>query len=334
MCLCVVLCWTATPVIRAQEPELTSAPQRITGGVVEEPDSIPAEIPSTVRLQSPIFRDTLPLSRMSAISLVAPGFSQLYNHQYWKIPVLYGTVGTFTYLTIDANKNFQRYQRQYDLLVAEYFGMPRGSSATAEEVQAAHDYYTDYVFPAHKQMNHYNRQRSFYFVGAAFTYLYFLADGVINYPHYTSSVKRATTLAFMFPGAGQFYNRSYWKIPIVVGAFTTMGFLIDWNNRGYQRFRTAFDAYPNDEFSGRYDQTQLSNWRRNYRRNRDLCIILTGAAYLLSVVEAHVDAHLKDFDVTDDLALRVEPTMLDMSGYISERNSGYPGFGLSMKLNF
>jgi len=321
-----LLVWLFTsPGIFAQEPELSATPQRVSGGVIEQDTLQVDTVVRPIRLQSPIFRDTMTLSKMSWISVGVPGFSQLYNNQYWKIPVLYGTVGALTYLTINANKSFQQNKRQYDYLMVQYYDLS-GTTAT--------QFYNQQIRPIESRMNKYNTQRSLYFAGASLTYLYFLADGVLNYPHPVSSVKRATTLAFLFPGAGQFYNRSYWKIPIVIGAFATMGYLIDWNNRGYQRYRTAYNLGGGEFADSRFSLTDIQNARKSFRRNRDLCIILTGAAYLLSVVEAHVDAHLKDFDVTDDLALRVEPTMLDMSGFLSERNSGYPGFGLSMKLNF
>lgn len=324
----VVLLLGAVQPVFAQEPELSSTPQRVSGGVVEQDTTANAQAELPPRLQSPIFRDSLPLSRVAAISVVVPGFSQLYNNQYWKIPVLYGSVGALSYLTINANKKFQQYSRQYDFLLSEYHAMDTG----ADKTQFLHDQ----IDPVRTRMIRYNTQRTIYFTGAALTYFYFLADGVMNYPNQTTTVKRATTLALMFPGAGQFYNKSYWKVPIVLGAFATMGYLIDWNSRGYQRFRTAYNAYDSktDEFNQRYSKTQLKNWRDNYRRNRDLCIIITAGAYLLSVVEAHVDAHLKDFDVSDDLSLRVEPTMIDMSSYMSDQNTGYPGVGLSMKLNF
>lgn len=326
--LLTLLSLAAAVVVRAQDPA-SGTPQRVSGGVVEQ-DTVWVEKIPEIRLQSPIFRDTMPISRVSAISVAVPGFAQLYNNQYWKMPVLYGAVGGLTYLTVDANKKFQRYKRQYDYLMLEYYSMDTGSDKD--------QFLTGQVDPIRTQMIKYNTQRTVYFAGAAFTYLYFLADGVLNHPHPTTTVKKATTLAMMFPGAGQMYNKSYWKVPIVIGAFATMGYLIDWNNRGYQRLRTAYNTYPNNEFSSWNNpptRDALSRSRAQFRRNRDLCIILTGGLYILSVIEAHVDAYLKDFDVSDDLSMRVEPTMIDMSRfYAANRSSGYPGVGLSMKLNF
>jgi hypothetical protein len=320
----------------AQEPEVGSTPQRISGGVVQR-DTALLDTTAVVRLQSPIFRDSLPISRVAALSLVAPGFGQLYNNQYWKIPVLYGSVGGFTYLTIKANKKFQLYKRQYNMLLSEYYALPGTPASNAYKNQFLHEQ----VDPVRNRMVRYNTQRAVYFSGATLTYLYFLADGVMNYPNRTTTVKRATTLAMMFPGAGQFYNGSYWKVPIVIGSFATMGYLIDWNNRMYQRMRTAYNNPDNNEFTNNpgyawlLDNPEGIKSRRDQaRRNRDLCIILTGGLYLLSVVEAHVDAHMKDFDISDNLAMRVEPTLIDMSGYYSENNFGYPGVGMALRVNF
>jgi hypothetical protein len=320
----------ATTAVCGQEV-VSSTPQRVSGGVVQRQESVARqELP---HLQSPLFRDTMPISRVSAISVAVPGFAQLYNNQYLKIPILYGSVGALTYLTVNANQKFQQYKRQYDFLQAEYYAISNEAGLAYRE-QFLHEQ----VDPVRTQMIKYNTQRTVYFAGAAFTYLYFLADGVLNHPHPTTTVKKATTLAMMFPGAGQLYNKSYWKVPIVIGTFATMGYLIDWNNRGFQRMRAAHKTYPNNEFQNWNNppsKEDIARMRSQYRRNRDLCIILTGGVYLLSVIEAHVDAYLKNFDVSDDLTMRVEPTLMDMSRFYAAKNSsGYPGVGLSMKLAF
>lgn len=319
------------PAARGQEPTVGPTPRRVSGGVVER-DSTILDTAALYHPQSRLFRDSLPISRVAALSVVAPGFGQLYNGHYWKLPVLYGAVGGLTYLTVNANKNFQREKRAYEILLSEYHTIGMNDSRKDEFLHR-------YIDPVRERMVDYNTQRAVYFSGAALTYLYFMADGVMNYPHAATHVKRATTLAMMFPGAGQFYNKSYWKVPIVVGTFATMGYLIDWNNRMYQRMRTAYNNPNDNEFANNPGYAWLTrdgirSRRDQARRNRDLCIILTGAVYLLSVVEAHVDAQMKDFDISDDLSLRVEPTMIDMSGYVSENNYGYPGLGMAMKLNF
>lgn len=268
---------------------------------------------SSVRYSS-IFRDTIPLSRMTAISLVAPGFSQLYNKQAWKIPILYGVTGGLAVLGFNQSNKYKAAKNEYNTLVNQ--------QATQEELD-----------PAQCKMIRYNTTRTVFFVGAIASYLYFLGDGVLNYNGPENSVKKATTLAMICPGAGQLYNKSYWKVPIVVGAFATMGYVIDWNARGYKRYRTAYNQVVNgqpDEFEGRYSAEYLKNMKDNFRRNRDLCIILTGALYLLNIVDAHVDAHLKDYDISDDLSVRLEPTVFQ--NYASR--NGYYGVGMSLKVTF
>lgn len=268
---------------------------------------------SSVRYSS-IFRDTIPLSRMTALSLVAPGFSQLYNKQAWKIPILYGVTGGLAVLGFNQSNKYKAAKNEYNTLVNQ--------QATQEELD-----------PAQCKMIRYNTTRTVFFVGAIASYLYFLGDGVLNYNGPENSVKKATTLAMICPGAGQLYNKSYWKVPIVVGAFATMGYVIDWNARGYKRYRTAYNQVVNgqpDEFEGRYSADYLKNMKDNFRRNRDLCIILTGALYLLNIVDAHVDAHLKDYDISDDLSVRLEPTVFQ--NYASR--NGYYGVGMSLKVTF
>ncbi len=319
----------AVQTVRAQEP-IPASPRRVSGGVLE-PDTT-----TVVRLRGPqssIFRDSIPISRVAAISLVVPGFAQLYNRDAWKIPVLYGGVGTLGYFAVDANKKFQRYKRQYEFLMSEYYAMDMGPAQT--------DYLLRTIDPVRTQMVKYNTQRAVYFAGAAATYLYFLADGVVNYPNQTSRVKKATTLAMMFPGAGQLYNKSYWKVPFVVGAFATMGFMVDWNNRVYQRMRTAYNNPTNNEFVNNpgfawLTREGIKSRRDQARRNRDLCIIATAGVYVLSIIEANVDAYMKDFDVSDDLSMHVEPTLLEVAPtYIAGAPLyNYPGVGMSLKVNF
>ena len=191
-----------------------------------------------------------------------------------------------------------------------------------------------------------NTRRQLYLGITIASHIYFIGDAAVNYStNDVSNVKKATTLACIFPGAGQIYNRSYWKVPFVVGGFASMIYCIDWNNRGFQRFKKAYnlladyeqhpDKYPNgptDEFQGRYSASYIKNMRDNFRRNRDLCIIISGALYALQIIDAHVDAHLKDYDISDDLTMNLEP-LVDYP-YIPSMNANRPVFGFNMSLKF
>lgn len=274
---------------------------------------------STITRHSRLFRDSIPISRMCAISMVLPGFSQVYNEQAWKLPILYGALGSTLAFGVAQNKKYSAFKKQSDLLVSR-----NASRAELDPVQT--------------EMIKYNTRRQLLFIGALATYVYFIGDGALNYKGATASVKKATTLSTICPGAGQFYNKSFWKVPIVMGGFATMAYIIDFNNRGYQRFKLAYNLVTDgndatvDEFDGRYSSDFLLNLRNNYRRNRDLCIILTGAFYLLNIVDAHVDAHLKDYDISDDLAkVSIEPSM---TNFYSMRSGSSNLLGLSLNVRF
>ena len=271
---------------------------------------------------STIFRDTMPLSRMTALSFVLPGFSQLHNKQAWKIPILYATVGTTMYFGIIQHRNYVTCRGHYDGLI-----------------RAGRVYERDVVDPVQKSMIKYNTRRQLLFGGMILSYIYFIGDGVMNHPGASSGVKKATTLSTIFPGAGQIYNGSYWKAPIVMGAFASMAYMVDWNNRGYKRFKLAYelrmdgDDNTHDEFHNNPNTTaeDLRKYKDNYRRNRDLCIILTGACYLLNLVDAHVEAHMKDYDISDDLSVSLEPAVTNLytmrSGFTNQ-------VGFSLKITF
>lgn len=266
---------------------------------------------------SPIFRDTMPISRMTAISLVAPGFGQLHNKQYWKIPVLYGSVGTLAYFGIQNNKCFKKAKNHYDARIA--LGYDR-ETTDLDKVQST--------------MIKYNTRRQLFFGAAAAAYIYFVCDGVMNHPGGNTRIKVATTLSTILPGAGQFYNGSYWKVPIVMGSFATMAYMVDWNNRAYQRYKRAFDfmeAGNTDAIeAGLRGQSRenLLNYRKSARRNRDLCIILTGAVYLINLIDAHVEAHMKDYDISDDLNVTLMPAMSSVST-ATKGTSNTMGFSLN-----
>ena len=120
---------------------------------------------------------------------------------------------------------------------------------------------------------------------------------------------KAAFYSAVFPGLGQAYNKKYWKIPIVYGAIGTGVYFYSTNNQEYQRYRNAYKQRLkglDDEFKGQYSDATLINAQRGFQRNRDLSLIVTIGLYVLNIVEANVDAHLKQFNVNDDLTFRPE----------------------------
>lgn len=275
-----------------------------------------------------LMSDSMSLSKVCWISTVLPGYGQIYNKQYWKLPVLYGTVGAGLALYLSENRKYKPLKREYEAYTDK-------SLSRTPELDALQT-----------KMIRSNTKRQLYLGLTVASYIYFIGDAAVNYStNEVSDVKKATTLSCIFPGAGQIYNKSYWKVPFVVGGFAAMIYCIDWNNRGYQRFKKAYNllsAYeqnpeqfpdgPTDEFHGRYSADYIRNLRNNYRRNRDLCIIISAGLYVLQIVDAHVDAHLKDYDISDDLTMNLEP-MVDYT-YVPSAGGNRPVFGFNMSIKF
>jgi len=144
------------------------------------------------------------------------------------------------------------------------------------------------------------------------------------------SVKRATLLSTFLPGAGQIYNKRIWKTPIVYGGFATIGYFINDNNKGYKEYKNNLIALTDDDpetlYDGAFSSEQLKQIMNSYRKNRDLCIILTVVWYGLNIMDAHVDAHFINFDISDDLTMEISPVNIQ---YGNNKT-----FGLSCRLFF
>lgn len=126
--------------------------------------------------------------------------------------------------------------------------------------------------------------------------------------------KKAAILSLALPGAGQAYNKRWWKLPLVYGAIGGVVYAIDFNQGLYRRFRDALKLELADqphEFTGTGidSANALRSLRDEYDRNTQLSYIGAVALYGVIAVEAFVDAHLLDFNIDDDLSLRVQPTV-------------------------
>lgn len=148
------------------------------------------------------------------------------------------------------------------------------------------------------------------------------------------SPKKATIYSAILPGLGQAYNKKYWKIPIIYIGFGTIAYFIDWHNSNYQLFKVGYDHLTDDDPEtedylkieairrSNYDldnpndfsnlKTAMEKQQDYYRRNRDLLIISFAAFYGLNIIDASVDAHLFDFDISDDLTMNWQPSTLNI----------------------
>ncbi len=141
---------------------------------------------------------------------------------------------------------------------------------------------------------------------------------------------RAGIYSMMLPSAGQFYNRKYWKMPIVWGAFGGLIYAVDFNKKGRDRFNEAYGKsvknLPHEfsDFPGITPEA-LRRQRNSYSKNLQLTYIGFVAMYALTAIDAYVDAHLKSFDISDDISLLVHPVVSP-----APSTPLSPGLGLSV----
>ena len=162
--------------------------------------------------------------------------------------------------------------------------------------------------------------------------------------------QKALWLALVLPGAGQIYNRKYWKLPIFYGGFLGCIYALSWNNMMYKDYSQAYlDISDNDPGTASYNKflhlgveindnnkerykSLFKSRKDKYRRWRDMSVIVMVAVYALSVVDAYVDAELSEFDISKDLSLKVRPTVIPNQA--GTRSLQAQSLGVSCSLSF
>lgn len=255
-------------------------------------------------------KDSIETRHLWLAAQVLPGSGQIYNKQYWKVPVFYAGMGSMLYLGINSNKTYKRYLTEYNDLD------PAALSRESYEQRFTKE----------------KRNRNLYFAGAGAFYIASVIDALAVYNKNEHSPATATILSTVLPGAGQVYNKMYWKVPAVYALLGTFYFLVDWNNRGYIRFKRAIRLRPNDEFAGARSEAELKLYRDIYRKNRDVSFLGLIGVYVLNIIDANVDGNLYSWDVSDDLSFRVEPSIINNN--FASTPYTQPAFGLTCKFNF
>ena len=168
------------------------------------------------------------------------------------------------------------------------------------------------------------------------------------------SPKKASIYAALFPGLGQIYNKKYWKLPIVYGGYAGLIYVLGWNNNQYKDYFQGYRIVAlhtsaadlkleerkfldnliknpsinlDNATTFKFISEQLKSGKDYFRRNRDLTIIGIAALHVLSIIDASVDANLFDFDISDDLSMRIEP----MPFYLGSQNMV---MGFNVAINF
>ncbi len=169
-------------------------------------------------------------------------------------------------------------------------------------------------------------------------------------------VKKALWMAIVIPGGGQIYNRKYWKLPIIYGGLVGCVYALRWNGQMYSDYQKAYiDIMDDDPETKSYEKflhlgaqiteanmeqykSVFKNRKDKYRRWRDMSIFCMLGVYGLSIVDAYVDASLSQFDISDDLSMKVAPAYIPASENkrmtVSNDVLGNGGIGLRCQLNF
>ncbi|MFZ4522850.1 MAG: DUF5683 domain-containing protein [Bacteroidales bacterium] len=141
-----------------------------------------------------------------------------------------------------------------------------------------------------------------------------LPDSIREKEH---SPTKATLMSMCLPGLGQVYNKKYWKVPVIYAGFGLMGYFIYTNTDKYINYKCAYiesmAGNKNGSYSdlvNRYSSQDLLSTREYYRRNLEISILISAVWYAINILDATVDAHLYTFNISDNLAMKVEPVLM------------------------
>lgn len=268
-------------------------------------------------------KQELRIGTMFAGSVFLPGISQIYNRDYWKLPVIYGGIGALAGTGGYYLHKYKVSKRNYEAAIG----------AIPENV-------TDYNILSPGIDYRSKRTGTWLMVGAGLVYWGSLLDGVVSYnrdihPH----PGRATLYSILLPGLGQAYNGEYWKIPIYYGGLVASVHFLYTNNLNYVRFKRIHNeaTNPDIEYTGSIPGETAKWYRDVYRRYRDYSIVATALVYLLQVIDANVFAYMHDFEVDDKITMNVEPALIAPDNYYAQNTmmpSGINGSAIGLKIGF
>ena len=233
-------------------------------------------------------------------SVVLPGTAQIYNKDYWKLPVIYGGIGALA-------GTGGYYLHQYNLTQNRYDKWFNEKTAFETKYKIEYPFEAPYVNAKAKQTG------TWLMAGAALVYWGSLLDGVICYESDTEpNPGRATLYSILCPGLGQIYNGEFFKIPIYWGGLLASVHFLTTNNLNYKRFKKIHNeaTTPGSGYNENISAETAKWYRDVYRRYRDYSIVATAAVYLLQVIDANVFAYMHDFEVSDDISMNIEPTVI------------------------
>lgn len=274
-------------------------------------------------------KNTMKIGTMFAGSVVLPGTAQIYNKDYWKLPVIYGGIGALAGTGGYYLHKYNLTQSRYD----KWF-----SEKTAFETR----YNIDYPFEAPLVDTRSKNTGTWLMAGAALVYWGSLLDGVVCYESDREPLPgRATLYSILCPGLGQIYNGELFKVPIYWGGLLASVHFLTTNNLNYKRFKRIHNeaTTPGSGYSENISAETAKWYRDVYRRYRDYSIVATAAVYLLQVIDANVFAYMHDFEVSDDITINIEPAVISPYNAYAINTPGPVGagqnaFGMRVGLRF
>ncbi len=222
-------------------------------------------------------KDTMAIGWSFGGSLILPGTSQIYNKDYWKLPVIYVGIGGMLGGGLYYNSQFKKTGSEEDKLYRNLFFIGAAAFYWAQLMDGAVNYPT-------------------------------------KRDHLPG---RATVYSILFPGLGQIYNREFWKLPIYYGGLAAAGYFWYYNGIQYKRFQADYMAAttPGMSYNGPLSAENLKYYKDYYRRFRDYSIVATVVLYLLQIIDADVFATMYDFNIVDGISMDIEPAIIEPLNY-------------------
>ncbi len=247
-------------------------------------------------------KQDIQIGTMFAGSIFAPGTAQIYNKDYWKLPIVYGGIGA---LAGTGGYYMSRYSKS---------GNPADKTAGTWLLAGAGLMYWGSL----------------------------LDGAICFKSETEPLPGRATIYSILLPGLGQIYNGELFKVPIYWGGLLVSTHLWLNNNNNYKRFKRIHNqaTSPDPEVSSKVPiNGETAKWYRDvYRRYRDYSIVATVLVYLLQVIDANVFAYMHDFEVTDDISMNIEPALIspynEYAMHTGTVSPGYNAVGMKVGIRF
>ena len=245
-------------------------------------------------------KQEIPIGELAGGSVLFVGGMQIYNKDYWKLPLVYGGIGAGIGLGIHFNNQYKA---------------SLGSETVNDKAK---------LF------------RNLAFAGAGLFYWGSFMDGVISYqPSKWPHAGKATLYSILVPGLGQIYNHEIWKLPLYWGGLASAYHFYHENKMNYERFRIMYIKYCDEPgYSTVYTKDQVLYYRNIFRRYRDYSILAMAAVYLIQIIDANVFSYMHNFEVDDNISVDVQPAVITPDQLIPNIQGTSSGVGLSVGVKF